>query len=316
VIGMIAPRCIVVSGFVAVCLVVALTASAFGGVLDVGPAQRLKLPSEAAAQARDGDTIRIAPGTYTDCAIWRANNLTIEATGGGATLADKSCSGKGIFVIHADDVTVRNITFARAAVPDHNGAGIRSEGRNLTIEHCTFIDNENGILGNPSPGSTVRITDSEFRGNGKCEGPCAHGMYINPVDRLEVRHSRFVDQHIGHHIKSRARNTVLVDNDIADGPDGDSSYLIDIPNGGNVFIAGNRLQKGRRSENTATAVAIGEEGARNSTRALIIRDNTFASDLPTATVFVRNSTTTPATLSANRLQGKVTPLVGPGTVSR
>lgn len=313
---MIAPRCIVASGLIAFCLVVTLTASAFGGVLDVGPAERLKLPSEAAARARAGDTVRIAPGNYTDCAIWRANNLTIEATGGGATLADKSCAGKGIFVINANNVTVRNITFARAAVPDHNGAGIRSEGRNLTIEHCTFIDNENGILGNPSPGSTVRIVDSEFRGNGKCEGLCAHGMYINPVDRLEVRHSRFIDQHIGHHIKSRARNTVLVNNDIADGPDGNSSYLIDIPNGGNVLIAGNRLQKGRRSDNTATAVTIGEEGVSNTTRALIIRDNTFTSDLPTTTVFVRNGTTTPATVSANRLQGRITPLVGPGSVSR
>ena len=33
-----------------------------GGVLEVGPTQRLKLPSQAAAAASAGDTIRIAPG--------------------------------------------------------------------------------------------------------------------------------------------------------------------------------------------------------------------------------------------------------------
>ena len=305
-------RCIAAFGLVA-----SLAACAVGGgnVLEVGPTQRLKLPSQAAAAAGAGDIIRIAPGDYTDCAVWRASRLTIEATGEGAVLADKTCAGKGIFVIAGNDITVRNLTFARAAVPDRNGAGIRAEGRNLTVEHSKFIDNENGILANPNAGSTIRIVDSEFRGNAKCEAQCAHGIYVNAIDRLEIEHSRFIDQHIGHHIKSRARNTVLIDNDIADGPNGNSSYLVDIPNGGDLLMQGNRLQKGKMAENTGTAVPIGEEGVKNPTHDLIIRDNNFTSDLPAPTVFVRNRTTTPAMLSGNHLQGRVTALVGPGTVS-
>ncbi len=110
-------------------------------VIDVGPTQRLRLPSQAAAIARTGDTIRIAPGEYTDCAIWRASGLTIEGTGPGATIAGKSCAGKGIFIIDGNDVTVRNLTFAYAAVADRNGAGIRAEGHNLTVENSHFIDN-------------------------------------------------------------------------------------------------------------------------------------------------------------------------------
>jgi nitrous oxidase accessory protein NosD len=296
-------------------LLAACTTATVGHVLEVGPTQRMKLPSQAAAAARPGDTVRIAPGNYTDCAVWRTSRLIVEATGAGAVLADKTCAGKGIFVIDATDITVRNITFERAAASDKNGAGIRAEGGNLTVEHCRFIDNENGILANTVPGSTIHIVDSEFRGNGKCDGQCAHGIYINGVQQLEVEHSRFISQHIGHHIKSRAHNTVLIDNDIADGPDGNSSYLIDIPNGGNVLIQGNRLQKGKMAENTGTAVPIGEEGVTNPTRQLIIRDNTFVSDLPEPTVFVRNATTTPATLSGNHLHGRITPLVGPGSVS-
>ncbi|HME20330.1 MAG TPA: right-handed parallel beta-helix repeat-containing protein [Acetobacteraceae bacterium] len=286
-----------------------------GNVLDVGPSQRLKLPSQAAAAARPGDIIRIAPGDYTDCAVWRTSKLTIEATGEGATLADKTCADKAIFVITGNDITVRNLTFARASVPDANGAGIRAEGRNLTIEHSMFIDNENGILANTVPGSTIRIVDSEFRGNGKCDEQCAHGIYVNVIDRLEIEHSRFIDQHVGHHIKSRARNTVLIDNDIADGPNGNSSYLVDIPNGGDVLMQGNRLQKGKLTENQGTAVPIGEEGVKNPTHELIIRDNDFTSDLPAPTVFVRNGTAVPATLSGNHLQSRITPLVGPGTVT-
>ena len=61
-------------------------------------------------------------------------------------LSDKSCGGKAIFITLGSDITIRNLTFARARVPDRNGAGIRAEGRNLTVEHSRFIDNENGIL--------------------------------------------------------------------------------------------------------------------------------------------------------------------------
>jgi len=284
-------------------------------VLEVGPTAQFKLPSEAAARARSGDTIRIAPSDYTDCAVVRASGLTIEATGEGATIGDKSCAGKGIFVIDGNDVTVRNITFQHAAVQDQNGAGIRAEGRNLTIAHCKFIDNENGILANPVHGSTIRILDSDFRGNGKCEGACAHGIYIGAIDRLEIAHSRFIDQHVGHHIKSRARTTVLIDNDIVDGLEGNSSYLVDAPNGGDLLMQGNRLQKGRLSENSDTAVAIGFEGVTHPTQDLVIRDNDFTSDLPNLQSFVHNRTTTPALLSGNHLHSHVTPLIGPGTVS-
>jgi Right handed beta helix region len=301
-------------------VIAALTACAgvpaSGEILEVGPAQSLKLPSQAAAVAKPGDIIRIAPGTYIDCAVWRASNLTIEATGDGAALADKICAGKGIFVIVGSNITVRNLTFAHAAVPDGNGAGIRAEGRNLTIDASGFIDNENGLLAASVVGSVIRVTNSLFRGNGKCQSMCAHGIYVNGIDRLEVEHSRFIAQHVGHHIKSRARSTLLIDNDIADGPDGNSSYLIDIPNGGDLVMRGNRLQKGRRSENPGTVVAIGFEGVKNQTHALIIRDNTVISDLPFPTVFVDNRTSTQAILIGNRLFGRIMPLEGFGSVSR
>ena len=289
---------------------------ASGDVLEVGPTQPLKLPSQAASIAKPGDVIRIAPGTYLDCAVWRSSDLTIQATGDGAVLAEKTCARKGIFVIAGNNVTVRNLTFERATVPDGNGAGIRAEGRDLTVDSSAFVDNENGILAASVPGSVIRITNSSFRGNGKCESMCAHGIYVNEIDRLDVEHSRFIDQHVGHHIKSRARSTLLIDNDIADGPEGDSSYLVDIPNGGDLLLRGNRLQKGRRSANPRTIVAIGFEGVKNPTRSLSITGNTVISDLPFPTVFLDNRTSTPAILVGNHLYGQIKPLQGPGSVSR
>src|SRR6185437_13639413 len=133
-----------------------------------------------------GDVIRIAPAVYIDCAIWRTSHVTIEATGPGVVITDKTCGGKAIFVVTGNDMTIRGITFANAKVPDHNGAGIRELGAGLTVEHCRFIDNENGILAAAPAHSTIRVLYSEFRGNGKCDGSCAHGLYVGPIDLLDV----------------------------------------------------------------------------------------------------------------------------------
>jgi hypothetical protein len=285
-----------------------------GHVLEVGPGHIMKLPSQAALVARDGDTVLIDPGTYDDCAVWRANRLTIAARAPGVVFAGKTCQGKAIFVINGNDVTVRGISFTHAAVPDQNGAGIRAQGGNLTIQDSHFIDNEEGILAGSMPNTTIRVLNSEFRGNGTCAGACAHGLYVGTIALLDVEDSHFTDTHEGHDIKSRALRTVLRHNDISDGPTGHASYLVDVPNGGDLLMEHNTLSKGPHTDNDSTAVAIGEEHGRNPTTSLVIRDNSFTNLMPKPTDFVHNLTETPAELSNNGLEGKVVPLEGPGTV--
>jgi len=278
-------------------------------VLKVGPGEDYAKPSDAAASVRSGDTVEIAPGVYSDCAVWRPDRLTIE--GQGVTIANKTCSDKGLFVVSGNNVVIRGITFRGAAVRDHNGAGIRAEGTNLTVENSKFIENETGILSNSVAGSTIIVRDSTFQGNGACSGLCAHGIYAGRIALLRVEHSRFIDQHHGHHIKSRAARTEIVDNDIQDGPTGNSSYLIDVPNGGTVVVSGNRLEKGPHSENRSAAIVIGEEAKKkgsNPSEGIHIENNSFISDLPGETVFVRNFSTAKVELIANRLQGKVNAL--------
>ena len=284
--------------------------------ITVGPKHVLRVPSQAATVAMDGDRIQIDPGTYADCAVWQASRLTIEATGPGVLLLGQGCADFGIFVTRGNNITVRGITFANAHSPYFNGAGIRAFGVNLTVENSRFLNNENGILMGGPPHSTLRVTGSVFSGNGSCEGLCAHGIYVGePIGVLDVERCSFTDTQIGHHVKSRARNTVIVGNEITDGSDGTSSYLIEAPNGGNLLVQDNVLQKGRRSDNPAVAISIGVEGVTNPTEVLIVRDNRFVSDLPEPTVFVRNRSVLPAEIGGNRLDGKVVPLEGPGVVT-
>ena len=113
-----------------------------GATLKVGPDQAYKVPSAAAMVAKNGDHIEIAPGQYFDCAVWNADNLVIEGTGPGVVITDKTCMGKGFFVIEGNNTTVRDLTLTRSRVPDMNGAGIRLDNGNLTVDSVKFIDNQ------------------------------------------------------------------------------------------------------------------------------------------------------------------------------
>ncbi len=279
----------------------------------VGPRELFKRPSEVVPSLKSGDTVVIAPGTYEDCVVWpkRIHGLTIE--GKDAVITGQACGGKGLFVVAASDVTIRGLTFQGAKVADHNGAGIRSEGANLTVEGSRFIGNENGILAGRNENSSIIVQGSYFEGNGSCEGACAHGIYIGAVKSLRVLHCTFVGQHQGHHIKSRALATDIADSKIEDGARGDASYLIDIPNGGTVSIHGNRMEKGPQSENSAAAIMIGEDGVKHAdwhpTAGVRIENNQFSNDMHVKTNFVRSFLGTPITLANNKLTGNVTPLV-------
>jgi parallel beta helix pectate lyase-like protein len=281
--------------------------------LKVGPNQTYKAPSAAAAVAKNGDRIEIEPGRYFDCAVWNADNLVIEGTGPGVVITDKTCMGKGLFVVEGNNTTVRNLTLTRARVPDMNGAGIRLDKGNLTVDKVKFIDNQNGIMGG-APGTTVTIRNSEFDKNGTCEGGCAHGIYIMNVDLLHVENSHFSNTRQAHSIKSRALRTEVTGCTITDGPEGTSSYLIEIPNGGALTVRDNTLEKGPKAENHTAAIAIGAEGVTHPTPEIMITNNNFRNDGDYDTALVWNGTATPAALKGNKLSGSVVPLKGDGTV--
>lgn len=71
-------------------------------ILDVGPDRAFRMPSAAAAAARQGDVVRIAPGAYEDCAVWRDDGLVIEGEDAGrVVIGNRTCLGKGVFVVAA-----------------------------------------------------------------------------------------------------------------------------------------------------------------------------------------------------------------------
>ncbi len=294
--------------------IIAGAGTSAAATIRVGPGQAFAAPSAAIATAAPGDTVLIAPGEYYDCAVVHANNVTIAGDGEGVVLTDTTCQGKAILVTTGHDITVRGLMLRRARVPDQNGAGIRAEGDNLTIDHVSFVDNEDGILAADTPASTIRILDSEFVHNGRCPLQCAHAVYVGALALLDIERTRFSDTQQGHDIKSRATRTVLLGNTISDGPTGTSSYLVELPDGGDLVMHDNTLEKGARSGSMLTAIMIGSERAGPSDARQVITGNRFINDTGARPAFVLNWGSASPDVTDNVLPDDVTGLSSRGSL--
>jgi hypothetical protein len=166
--------------------------------------------AQAAVAAQNGDTVQVQSGTYTDFDVkWYANNLTIQAVGGPVVLDDSGYSisnEKGIFDLIGDNAVVQGITFENAhdfADYGHNFAGIRDEGSGLTLNACTFLNNDEGLLVTPSSSGVgnVLVEYSVFSNNGYGDG-YSHNMYINHVNSFTLEYSSTMDSYYGHDVKS------------------------------------------------------------------------------------------------------------------
>jgi hypothetical protein len=278
------------------------------GTLHVGPGHPFGSLGEAVAASKPGDTIVLEAGTYASDYSTIGHALTIKGVGGLAHLkaVDPIPNGKAILVTRAD-VTLENIKFSGASVPDRNGAGIRHESGDLVIRGSIFENNENGILSAPDATATVTIRNSEFIGNGYGDGR-SHGIYVNQIASLDIEGSTFRDTSVGHHIKSRAHETTVRDSTIDDGQ-GDSSYSVDLPNGGRAILEGNTLIQTALAGNT-TMVAYGAEGNLHSQNSLLVKDNLFIDHHPHGKG-VYNHTDIVVTLQGNTFQDVETEVVGP-----
>ena len=274
-------------------------------VLEVGPLRELKAPSAAAAIAKDGDTVRIDPGEYFDCAMWRANGLTIEgasAVEGSATvISDMACAGKALFVISGNDARVRDLTLTRVRVADGNGAGIRMEGRDLTVERTKFVNNQTGILAADSPASRIHIADSLFLANGACsERSCVGALMIGTAAELVVERSVFEGTKGGHHIVSAATETVLRSNRIADGAAGTAGYGVQYAGNGQLLMQDNLLEKGPNTGNRRAEV-LAWDGAWGAAKAIVLRRNRYLNNSGSAAPLLVNWTDAAPVLEENSL---------------
>jgi hypothetical protein len=230
----------------------AFSIAANATVWQVGSGLPYTMPSQVSTLVSDGDTVDIMAGVYpSDVAAWTADDLLLRGIGGLAHLESNGMAWgeKAIWVIQGDRTTVEWIEFSECSVPDQNGAGIRQEGHDLTVRHCYFHNNENGILAGEVHPSTIRIEFSEFAYNGFGDG-YSHNLYIGNIDSLIFRFNYSHHAHVGQELKSRAWVNVIEYNRLSNEATGDASREIDLPDGGQAYIVGNVVQQGLLGENS------------------------------------------------------------------
>jgi hypothetical protein len=300
-------RAAVVHGAAAVLLIAAtaIPASSRAATLRVGPDKFYKTVTAAAEAAQPGDMILIDAGEYRGAAClarWKTDDLTVRGVGGRAHMrADGAqVGGKGIWIVSGRNFTAENIEFSGAAVPDRNGAGIRSETEGtLILRDCSFHGNQNGILGGAD---SMLVEGCTFDRNGAGDGK-THNLYVWGR-AFTMRYSWSGRAVVGHNVKTRAKNNYILYNRICDEADGTASYEIDVPDCGRTYLIGNVVEQGPRSENSGI-VAYGMESGENISDLYVI-NNTLVNDRAAGGTFLQLREGTRARVVNNIF-------VGPGT---
>lgn len=217
-----------------------------GFAFAAGDAAALARAIEAAPA---GATLKLAAGEYDVADLRIPRDLTLIGDGE-VILYSSHKLDKGLLVpVNGVSIRIENITFRGARSWDRNGAGVRHEGRDLTIVNCRFIDNEDGVLATGDENGVIEIVRSEFVGNGYGDG-YSHGIYVSSGARLTISDSRFVGTKYGHHVKSLAGVTVITGS-VFDDANGHTSYAVDASRGGDVTISGNSFAKAADADNNA-----------------------------------------------------------------
>ncbi len=246
--------------------------NANASVWNIGATRTYTLPSQIKALVGDGDTIYIDGGVYSnDATKW--NNKNLKFIGLGTTVnrtilryTGDIPNGKGIFVFDlpgtTDNPYLENIVFDGAQVSDANGgngAGIRFQANNITINNCKFVNCQNGILegnGNVTT-SNVIIMNSEFQNNGyqlpndPTYSGYEHHIYISTsADTLLVKNCYFHQPRgQANSLKTRAQRSFILYNLIDEEAGGYGSWEINIAEGGLNIIMGNVIIQGTSGAN-------------------------------------------------------------------
>jgi hypothetical protein len=295
------------------------SSAALAKTFQVGPTHTYTAPSKVMNLVSDGDTVLIDSGLYSgDVATWNNNNLVLRCPDGIARFdaAGNIAGEKGIWLFYGKNAYVEGFEFFGAAISaanGDNGAGIRVQGNNFTCRRCSFHDNQEGILtGNDTTSNTILIEACSFDHNGVETGGAAgyeHNIYIGLCSSCTIKYCYFHASIVGHEVKCRANHSYILYNYIVDGPTGDGSLSIDIPQGGLAFVIGNIIEKGPMTANS-TVIGYGEEGFKNPDTNFYFINNTIVADRNPTTFFEIASGIRTALIANNIIAGNGHPITG------
>jgi hypothetical protein len=157
----------------------------------------------AASTARNGDTLAIDAGNYTEAGIGVNKSLTLQGAGAASTIVQaastpSTASNRVFWILRGVTVTIRGLTIRYGLVRDSSygyGGGRLNEGT-LTLTNCTVSSNaahysSGGGLDNRG---TLTLTNSTVSGNSADDG----GGFFNS-GRFNSQ-TRFTNSIIANHV--------------------------------------------------------------------------------------------------------------------
>ena len=201
----------------------------------------------------------LSSGRLEGLAACVATRRPVHVRGHGTALRSPGIQDKGIIIVNAD-LVLEDVDVSGARSSARNGAGVRVQGGRVTLHDMELHDNENGLLG-PGRGGvvTLEVERCAVHDNGDGSG-YSHGLYVGFAASFVCRDSRFWSTRVGHHVKSRAAVTAILRCELGTGFDGNESYNVDAPQGGEVALRDCLLRQGRQTSNP-TMVHYGGEPA-------------------------------------------------------
>ena len=267
--------------------------------LTVGHNQQYATIAAAVAAARNGDTVSVQAGTYTNDVATVRTNITLVASGGQVVLLGTNALASGTALLTvAATATVNGFVFADAHSADGTAAGLLQTAGALTVVNSLFTGNQNGLVSTAGTTATVSIQGSEFAGNGNGTGFSAN-VSVGAIQSLNIANSYVHDAAGGDEVKSLARNTTVSNSRIEDNAAAAGSVL-NLPDGGTVSVQGSVLEHGAHST-AAAAIRFGG-GTTYANSSLSVGGNTLVTDKPGA-LLVQNTTPAAASITSNQLWG-------------
>lgn len=271
--------------------------------LTVGARQQYATIAAAVAAARNGDTVSVLAGTYTNDFTTIRTDITLAASGGQVVLtATGALASGGALLTSAANVVVDGFVFlgAQAAdgTADGTAAGLLQTAGTLTVRNSLFNGNQTGLLSTAGGTATVAVQRTEFAGNGNGSAFSAN-IAVAGLQSLSISDSYVHDAAGGDEVRSLAHATTILNSRIDDNA-AIAATVLNLPNGGTVSVQDSVLQKGARS--TAAAVVRFGGGAAYGSSTLSLVRNTLVADKP-GTLLVQNSTAASAAISSNQIWG-------------
>lgn len=257
-----------------------------------------------------GGTVTVGEGALNTGASVAVDSTTIIGAGKDKTILKGVVSSKGILVVKANS-SISHLALKDATGGEGNEAGIRHDSGILMVADVKFENCLNGYLGNGEVDFLRCVFDSCGKGDG-----FTHAAYISSgANQAAFTDCSFKGTKIGHHLKSRAKKT-LVDNVVMEAAT--ESYSCDFPWGGEVSITGLNAAQGQTTDN---AVLINYGSETNSTpytvHSFSISDSVLSSTEVTGALAIRIDAKTPVTVYATNVDfnGFASKVEGGGVVN-